>query len=335
MKNSVALAPEIKQHIERGDYLKLLISPQGKTLQYVDFKSDVVTETYNSAGMYQIFLNGEMPRKDHELYCLFPNHKVEKKQILRVGSYYSLSSLNKDINAALDASLNETDLYGGVKLAICYGKHVFVCRDISGTVYIIWASHVNRTNAGNVASTIHYNVPIVLNFDGQTRLKGIFILKHYIYDPSELERIPITKDNLMLLFPTQESLFVCEVKTPPYPAQRETLLKTVTRKEALSCVLASTKDNNTILKRERNPFAASINAEEDPEFGIVKFENYNSSSNNSNNNEVGIESGTPRTALFFQEINLNTSQTAHTPPILRSDGEYPADPFAEDSSDDK
>jgi len=342
MKNPIHLSPDIKKHIERGEHLKLLIGSAGKIVQQVDFKNEVISETYTSSGMYQLFLSTEIPKKQ-ELYCLFPNHRVEKKQLLRVSDYFNLSSLNKDINAAFSASLDETTLYGGIKIAVCYGRHVFVCREISGTVYIVWASHVNKTNAGNVASTLYYNVPVILNFDGQTRLKGLFILKDAISDSSELERIPITKNSLKLLFPTNKSLFVCEVKAEPPPPAPETLVKTVTRKEALASVLTYTKDTNIVLRQERNPFEKSINMEEDLEYtgiGIVFERTPRSSSSNSNNGSSeyyrkGVDRGTPREDLFFQDTNVSDAARAgKTPPIVRSDGENTADPFVDDSDDD-
>lgn len=323
--DSADLAPEIARKIEEGSQLSLLCHQRGGTLQIVDFLSEIVREAYIT-GTYQIMISPKiLASAKQDVVCLFPNHRVEKKQVIKASDYSYLSSLNKDINAAFSASLEKTDSSDRIKFAVCYGKHVFVCKDITGTVYLAWASHINRTNTGNVANTIHTNVPIILNLDGQARFKALFILKPVIRDETELDRVPITRSNPQLLYNKDQSIFVCEVRTERPVAS---LIKTVSRKEALAFVSATTKSDTVRIKREKNPFASSVDMEEDVGYMTdgrdVTF-SYGS----------GPDVGTPRSALYLREGGSTALRPVSvTPPIIRSDGECATDPFVEDEDDD-
>ncbi len=48
------------------------------------------------------------------------------------------------------------------------------------------------------------------------------------------------------------------------------------------------------------------------------------------------DGGTPRPALYLQEVNLDLLKRGGvTPPIVRSDGEKPGDPFEEEEEEEK
>ncbi len=325
LADSNELSPEIASKIEAGSQLDLLYHQRGGIVQVVDFFSETVREVHIS-GAYQIMISSKiLATKKQDVICLFPNHRVEKKQVVKASDYTYLSSLNKDINAAFSASLEKTDVSDRIKFAVCYGKHVFICKDISGTIYLAWASHINRTNIGNVANTIYTNVPIILNLDGQARIKALFILKPVIRDEAELERVPITHSNPQLLYNKDQSIFVCEVRTERPTAS---LVKTVSRKEALAFVSATSKSDTIRIKREKNPFAASVDMEEDVGYMTdgrdVTF-SYGS----------GPDVGTPRAALYLREGgSMAMRPVSVTPPLVRSDGERCTDPFVDDDDDD-
>ncbi len=305
--DSAKLDPNIVVTIDAGAHLELLMHNVGTRIQVVDFSSETVRQAY-VMGTYQMYLSHKIPRGE-ELVCLFPNHRVEKKQVIKCSSYYSLSSFNKDINEAFTDSLDKTDLCNSIKFAVCYGKHVFVCAGITGVIQIVWASHVNRTNAGNVANTIYTNVPLILNMDGTARVKGLYILKPLVHDESDLDRIPITATSPTFMYDKDHALFVCEVRTErPKPVG----LHTVSRKEALAMVSATTKPIN-VTRGEVNPFAASIDMEEDIEVSSDSFGQGRGSD---------VDAGTPRSVLYFRDTSINLSRPiSRTPPIVKSDGE--------------
>ena len=307
--SSSELDPSISRKIAAGEQLDLLIKPpSARTVQTVDFFSNTVRQIY-SHNKYTIMLSSSIGTTS-PVVCLFLNHKNHRKQVVSSAKYVYLSSFNKAINAAFSDSLSETDLVGTYKLCVCYRKHVYKCKDISGTVYIIWAEYVNRTNAGNVACTIYQNVPILLNFDGQARLKALFILKTDINDESDLMRIAITEHDPVILFNKDDPLFVCEVRslTPREPAGLS--IETLTYMDAVSSVSTINKETVNLIKRMPNHFASSIDVEEDY---------YESQP------QPGPDQGSPRSVLYLKDVDIHRNfQT--TPPIVPSDAE---DPFAE------
>jgi hypothetical protein len=297
------LDPAIVEKLDAGAHLELLTRNVAPRLQYVDFSSETVRQAYILA-TYQMFLSHKIP-KGEELVCLFPNHRVEKKQVIRCSSYYNLASFNNDVQVAFTDSLDKTDTCNSIKLAICYGKHVYVCAGITGVINIIWASHVNRTNAGNVAGTLYTDVPLVLNMDGTARVKGIFILKPVVHDASDLDRIPITSTSPTFMWDKDKSLFVCEVRSEK---AKPAGITTVSRKEALALVSSVIPQRRgAIASTVHNPFAASMDMEEEDDL-------------------PSVDSGTPRGTLYFRDTTINVAHPiSTTPPIARSDVENSKD----------
>jgi hypothetical protein len=314
---AVELLPEIAQKIESGNHLDLLIHQRGRMVQAVDFYSEVVREAH-IMGSYQIYLSHKTP-PDRHVICLFPNLPPGAKDVIKSKDYRYLSSLNKDINASFEKSLENTDVMGTVKFVVCYGQHMYVCKKITGTIYIVWASHVNRTNAGNVSNTIFTNVPIIINMDGQARFKALFILKASVQNVTDLTRIPITQTNPKILFNKDVPLFVCEVRTA-VPAQMA--ITTVSRKEALAAVSATSKRNVDAIRRAANPFASSVDFEEE-DVGYMS---------DCMSATLEVDAGTPRADLFLHDLDQRSFSA--TPPIVRSDEENVNEPFQEEEQED-
>jgi hypothetical protein len=307
----VPLNPFIAKKLADGSHLDLLIHQQQDIVQTVDFSTNTVRQVYSS-NLYSIYFTSS-PDKLRPVTVLFPNHKVENKQVLQSQNYTFLASFNKDLNDALEASLVSTDALGSIQLAVCYGKHIYICKAISGTVYVLWASDITRTNGANVANTLYQKVPVLVNMDGQARVKAVFILKPVVSDESDLDRLPVTQTNPKLLFNKDKPLFVCEVKPQILPSidDNGSIIQTVSRREALAIVTAPTNTSPAMYRRERNPFAASIDMEE-----VVA----------ANSDPDG---GTPRpNQLYMRDVNIGRCNTT-TPPILQSDGEPLDDPFME------
>jgi len=302
------LHEEISSKIAKGDHLDLLYHRRGRMVQTVDFQQTLVTDAYLT-GLYQMFLSSTIPKSSSEVVCLLPNNqKYPDQQVIRSSKYgTNQMAFNKDLNASMEASLDSSDGMGRVKLAVCYGNHIYICNEISGTVYIVWATHINRTNSGNVANTLYTNVPMIINMDGQAKLKAIFILKPTVADVSDLDRVPITAESPRLLFKRDSRIFVCEVY-PDAVAIHKNEVRTMSHRDALATVMTLTKDSLAVMKRERNLFATSIDVE--VEVG------------------EGFDGGTPRMGLYMEEFV--GGPLAATPPVIQSEGEGTArDPFDE------
>lgn len=243
----------IRQLIDDEDLQSIFTTANGggTFLKTVDYERGA-PETDNFGGHYQIYLSSKIP-KNAQLICLFPNRNNPRASILQASRYNYLSSFNKDINAALLKSMEHTSIGQYTKFAVAYGEHVYACKCLTGTVYIVWASHVSRVNVGNVANTIGKSVPLIVNLDGQRHIKSIFMLKHAIQHASELDLLPNGKTALKVLIP-REPIFVCEshvVEQPKYT------IEAVSEMEALSAITAETKNPIQWLSRERNVFQLS------------------------------------------------------------------------------
>lgn len=321
-KKASSLSPTIEALVDRGEHLKLLCYREGRIVQTVEFQNAFVRESFNSAS-YQIMLSDKIMNGE-ELICLFPNHREDSRQVIRPKSFYRLSSLNKAINASFASSLEQTEEGGNVKFAVCYGNHVLICKGITGTIYLCWASHICRVNSGNVANTAFRNVPCILNLDGQMRFKALYILKPDIRDESDLERIPITSRNPKLLFESSASLFVCEVRRQK--PQEGIFITTVSRERALKAVTATTKDHAIVMQRVTNQFEESVDNEE---IGYATDDGNGGGLTASFGSDPDM--GTPREVIHVPPVRL----LASTPPILRSDGEVERDPFDNGNKKDK
>ncbi|MBX9636386.1 MAG: hypothetical protein K2Q45_02405 [Nitrosomonas sp.] len=309
--NKVELLPYIEKKINDGAHLDLLIHRNPDIVKTVDFSKSTVNQVYSN-NSYIIYLTSSLnPNKP--VTVLFPNHENERKQVIKSKDYKFLSTFSKDINACLRFSLNSTDVFGKTQMAICYGNQIFICKDISGTVYILWASEITKINGANVANSLYQNVPVLINMDGQTRTKAVFILKSQVVDDSDLDRIPITTENPQIMYDKDKPLFVCEVRpnliavTTAAEEERNACMRMVSRKEALAIVTAPTSTTPNMYRLQPNRFAASIDMEE-----VINSD---------------PDGGTPRpNQLYMRDVSIK-SQMNVTPPLVLSENEE--DPFAE------
>lgn len=248
------LSPEIVKLIDQED-LNILFNGKHahKYVKNVDFFEKASTQDPFKS-RYIIYMLEELPpKKNHgrDLVCLFPNHPNPKRRVLDSRSYFSLSSFNTDINNNLKESLDNTKIASEIKMAVVYGNNVFVCKLITGTVYIIWASYINRINAGNVAHTPYRQVPLIFNLDGQYHVKNIFILKSKITNnEQDLAKLPITNGNPLIM--QTKPVFVCE--TQPLDVTKNKLI-TITKQDALQLSTYQTKETMTWLPYEENIFS--------------------------------------------------------------------------------
>jgi hypothetical protein len=166
---------------------------------------------------------------------------------------------------------------------------VFICSGIRGTVYIIWADYINRSNNGNVSNAVYRNVPLVFCCDGQGHVTSIFVLKPLVSEPSDLERMPICQGNPQLMFNVCDNLFVCEKRTDS-ETEQQTSIRTISRRDALLQLQTTSKAVTTINK---NPYEQSVDAEELHALDFLSDAALAHLSQNS-----GPDDGTPRSELF-------------------------------------
>lgn len=220
----VCLSKEITESLESGRYLQLVKSGEKALVKKIDFAHELVRESFNTCP-YEIMWHTTIPNgKANELVCLFPNHEDranEQKHVLKVKSYWSLSSLNKQINKRFKASLDHTDSGHAIKFAICYGQHVYVCSGISGNIYLFWARHINRTNHGNTPNTLFHDVPCIVNTTGNMRVRGLYILRDQVLEDADLLRVPLMEGSPVFLQDDDVDLFVCEVRDTPLQGEEE------------------------------------------------------------------------------------------------------------------
>lgn len=244
------LNTKLEEYIKSERLTELFNSTDGKAFhKSIDFTHPPLEEDQYGA-RYQILLSAKIPSPRDEITCIFPNHTKHRRQIVRLSSYFILSSLNIDLNDGLKDSLHETAIGKQIKFSVAYGNQLYTCKGLSGTVYIVWAKRVTRISVGNVANVFALNVPLIFNCNGQGKVKAIFILKKEIQHPSELELLPMCKGNPLLMYP-KKPIFVCEVRVPEIP---QNILKTMSEHDALTLISAETKTNSNWLPYEENPF---------------------------------------------------------------------------------
>lgn len=268
-----ALHDDIQQMLNDGRHIQLLRS-SGATVKKVDFASAIVRELWNTCP-YEIMWHTGIPSGAADVVCLFPNHEQRnsvRKQVLYAKRFWWLSSLNKEINRRLKASVTHDEAGGTTRLAVCYGRHVFICDGLQGNAYLLWARYINRANHGNVPNTLFYDVPVLVNTNGLCVITGLYILRDHVKDDADLVRVPLTQDSPKFLMPKDVDLFVCEVrKTRAHDSAVETNANPLalhdrgyallTRKQALARVLARTPELHRQQQNLTNPDGVSADFE--------------------------------------------------------------------------
>jgi hypothetical protein len=219
---------------------------------------------------YEIDVSPAFPKKRDQLTCIFPNHKLEKRRVVKSDKYWYTTSFNSDMNDCLNDSLELTELGGTVKLAIAYGKQIYVFKNLTGTVYILWCT-VNRKNPGNVPCDIFHNQPILFNLDGQAKLKSAFLLKSEVTHQRDLALLPLRPGNPIYMWP-ETPIFICETRPPKMELKP---LITMSKRQARQRVTARTKDaKNTWLRFERDGLLHTesdiLNASTDAESRLIE-----------------------------------------------------------------
>lgn len=224
----------------------------------VDFGANATRSEPNVK--YTINVSSTFPRERDGLLCFFPTHHDEKQQILKSDSYggilfgKSVADMNKEINRRLrETSQNHPNDFDRVRLGVGYGDHIFRCRDLEGTIYVLWAT-INRKNVGNVKNTI-LDCPILFNMDGWGIPKGIFLLKQTVQHENDLYLLPLKRGNPEFMWP-KEPIFVCE-KRPRHIKPKK--LHFISKQLAQQLIQSPSKEASTWVHFEQNPFQGTVN----------------------------------------------------------------------------
>lgn len=265
------MLPVLQDVVESGHIMGLFLSNQANSaLRVIDFAREAPTHDFQH-NTYRIMLHDALPIKEgvENVVCVFPGHSNKSKRLLCSKDYgKDRDGFNLELNERFLATPEWDEVYKDKRLLVLYGSHCYLCKGITGSVYIVWAEYVTRINAGNTASIPFKHVPIIMNCNRKYGIKAMYILKPSIANtPVELSLMPRAPGNPRLLYNTRYSPFVCEMRPdeiPPKPIQ------TVSKQEAYAMVTQSTQEPSEWLHFERVPFTR-VDA------GVLEIENTSTS----------------------------------------------------------
>jgi hypothetical protein len=253
-RGAMDLLPLLREAVDSGHVMSLFVSNQANAaLRVVDFSHDPPKNDFQH-NTYRVMLHDAVPTvAKNMLVCVFPGHSNKSKRFLQLESYGGdRDGFNKELNERFLATPEWDETYKDKRFLVLYGAHTYLCKGITGSIYIVWAEYVTRINAGNTASIPHKHVPIILNCNRKYGIKSMYILRPAIDNkPNELSLMPRAPGNPRLLYDTRYSPFVCEMR-PDGVAQKR--VQTVSKQEAYAMVTQSTRDPSEWLHFEQVPF---------------------------------------------------------------------------------
>ena len=259
MEGSVPLARSITLPLEAGTHMELLRAQRGGLVRRVDFANARVASY--TTDRHSIYLSPHI-LASHPVVVLFPNHRERadpRMQVLRSDAYRSRDEFNRTLARRFEESLERTDEGQYTRLAVCYGPHIYICDGFTGTPYVLWAEHIKTERQGTVPNTLRASVPLVLNMDGQGRVKALYLLPEHVESQSDLQRVPITRWHVELLFDARSVPFVNEKRPPSQPHRRVPM-------QSRMHALASLRDLTKRGQRERAYHAREAAHSVDGEF---------------------------------------------------------------------
>ncbi len=252
------IASPIKKAIEQDAHYGMLINNNiNGIVRDVDFS--VRTPEGMVDMKHKIMITDVMP-KDRDIIFLFPNHFDPKKRKLNIRTIRRLNTLNTIINTRLRESLTQTAHSGDIRLAFAYGNHIYVCNNVWGTIYLVYAKYMCVTTYGRTTNLIDRDVPLIFNLTGEGPMKSIFRPKIDVENEWDLETIPIHKHWPELYQPNNVAFWVCEQDTRRAP---KSTLHSLSEEKAISMVTQQTNGRAKLVRKEGNAFASSVDCEEE------------------------------------------------------------------------
>lgn len=248
------LAPALQEAVEDGNVMRLFMANTQSTLRVVDFGVDPPVNDFQH-NKYRIMLDNDIPKGVANVVCVFPGHSKKTKRFLQTSAYgRDRDGFNLELNRRFSATPEVDGQFKDKRFMVLYGSHCFFCKNITGSIMLVWAEYVTRINTSNVNSIPYKHVPIILNCDRKATVKAMYILKPLIENkPTELSLLPRARGNPVLLWHKRFSPFVCESRPDNAP---EPTIHAVSKDEALSMVTQSTQDVGDWLHFERIPFSS-------------------------------------------------------------------------------
>lgn len=191
-----------------------------------------------------------LPHIAEKLTLLFPTHPDEEKRILYCQHYKHYHQLGHEINQRVNNSLNAVE---NVKMAFIYENLIYRCRNIVGTVYLLWSQRLNVETRASQQNTIAEQIPCIIEMSGNMEIRNIvFVHETTVVHEYGRKRIyPIDRKQINLIIPNQVVLFPCEVDT------RKDIKHNI---KTLSKQQADNLTKNPVVRR----FVEGIKAEEIP-----------------------------------------------------------------------
>lgn len=312
--HSVPLSQGIILNIERGQQDVLTRPVRSFMTQSVDFSQPMVRGSFDTAVHYIKF--SEDICKTHPVIVLFPNHDDPNLQIVDSRTFSSRDSFNRTLNRRFKDSLEQVN-GNTVRMAVCYGEHVFICDGMTGTPYVLWAE-VKSIKGSTVLKT--QNQPFVFNLNGMGPVKCIYRLVARVENENDLKCMPITKKSPRLIFTCENVPFVNETR----PERNSPIqLKTISLKDATAMMtdlsVRSTQEQRYHLQEYTTDGEQSVDLDAITHF-IANEECI-----------LGPDDGSVSAdpLQLSQAIALHAKDPSITPPILDSTSEYDQgeDPF--------
>jgi len=251
MIKGVQLTESLRAAIQDGTYVKLLSERWGDMVQEIDFKyRNAAVAMYGNK--YTIMLSEDMPN-DRAIVLMFPNHPDKKKRLLSTSKWSKLNAINTELNERFKASLECGSDGGTVRFAFAFGSHIYVCSNVVGTLYLIWAEQVTKKRRGNAVGMISHTTPIVVNMNGFFITQAIFMPVYEVTEEAQLDTIGILKNWPKYLIPKSTPFFICEQDTR---AKGRTMVHSMSREAALKIMRhQTTHSRSDAISNERNPLS--------------------------------------------------------------------------------
>lgn len=274
------------------------------TLKHVDWANALLAQSIDTAH-YKLLLAPDMG--PHNVAVLFPLNA--RHPLLWAHDYRNLERWQHALNDALTGSLDEAS-EGTVdpRLAVAYGKHVYVCHGLTGRLYIFWATLVHRANR-----VLGEQMPVLINTDGALGIKALMVLHSRVDEPGQAERLPITASSPTLMWDAERMSghpFVCEERRLSSMATTTVIPRAMRESEArqeLTRTAAPLADAPMLV---HNHFERSLDYEDVPRPGLgTSSEDTNSSGYTFDpDTPRGTDCVTPRGLRFTTPIILDDRQ---------------------------
>jgi hypothetical protein len=200
---SAELSEDVKTAIQRGLLRELVNSPLW--VQHIDFGKRVDNAYFDRD--YRIELRDDTVAT-HPVVCIFPQE--------RNGAFFLSNAANEAVvernlvrfNRALNRRLENSAQAEGTRLAIAYGGHVYLCDNLTGTLYMTWAKLVN-VGTHQHRQIMHVGAPVLINMNGHHGYKHIIILNPTVSNPF-LDIVHPPLGQILLHRKWEQPLFVAE-----------------------------------------------------------------------------------------------------------------------------